>query len=273
MSDWLHVTRGTAPLIVSVPHAGTTIPDDLVPRLQSSWLAKRDADWWVDRLYDFASDMGATLIRTDISRTVIDMNRDPSGASLYPGQATTGLCPTETFDDDPLWLEGSEPDAAEIERRHAKYFVPYHAAIRAEIDRLRTAHPAVVLYDAHSIRSIVPRLFDGELPVFNIGTDGGRTCSPGLQSAVEQACAATGLPRVSNGRFRGGWITRHYGQPEQGVHSIQMELAMRGYLREPESVSTPDNWPVTYDADFAEPMRAHLRDVLEACLNFAEPKG
>lgn len=273
MSDWLRVTPGTAPLIVSVPHAGTTIPDDLVPRLQSSWLAKRDADWWVDRLYDFASDMGATLIRTDISRTVIDMNRDPSGASLYPGQATTGLCPTETFDDDPLWLEGSEPDAAEIERRHAKYFVPYHAAIRAEIDRLRTAHPAVVLYDAHSIRSIVPRLFDGELPVFNIGTDGGRTCSPGLQSAVEQACAATGLPRVSNGRFRGGWITRHYGQPEQGVHSIQMELAMRGYLVEPEGVSTPDNWPVTYDADFAEPMRAHLRDVLEACLNFAEPKG
>lgn len=269
MSDWLHVTRGTAPLIVSVPHAGTQIHDDIVPHLRSSWLAKRDADWWVDRLYDFATDMGATLIRTDISRTVIDMNRDPSGASLYPGQATTGLCPVETFDGDPLWLEGQAPDAAEIERRRAAYFEPYHAAIRAEIERLRAAYPAIVLYDAHSIRSHVPRLFDGELPVFNIGTDGGRTCAPALQAAVEGACAATGLPTVSNGRFRGGWISRHYGAPEQSVHAIQMELAMRGYLREPEGASTPDNWPANYDEQVATPMREVLRDVLEACLRFA----
>jgi len=269
VSDWLHVTRGDAPLIVSVPHAGTQIPDDLIPRLHGSWLAKRDADWWVDRLYDIATGLGATLIRTDISRTVIDMNRDPSGASLYPGQATTGLCPVETFDGDPLWRTGQTPDAGEIERRRAAWFEPYHAAIRAEIERLRAMHPAIVLYDAHSIRSIVPRLFDGELPVFNIGTDGARTCAPELQSAVEQACAATGLPTISNGRFRGGWITRHYGAPERGVHAIQMELAMRGYLREPEGASTPDNWPVNYDADFVEPMRAHLRGVLDACLNFA----
>ncbi|VXC87078.1 N-formylglutamate deformylase [Sphingomonas sp. AX6] len=269
MNDWLHVRRGDAPLIVSVPHAGTTIPDDLVPHLRSSWLAKRDADWWVDRLYDFAGQMGATTIRTDISRTVIDMNRDPSGASLYPGQATTGLCPTETFDDDPLWLEGHVPDAAEIDRRRITYFDPYHAAIRAEIDRLSREHPTVVLYDAHSIRSIVPRLFDGELPVFNIGTDGGRTCAVALASAVEQLCTATGLPTTSNGRFRGGWITRHYGAPEQGVHAIQMELAMRGYLREPAGASTPENWPVAYDPDIAKPMRGHLRGVLEACLDFA----
>ena len=270
MTHWLHVRRGDAPLIVSVPHAGTHIPDDVVPHLRSSWLARRDADWWVDRLYDFAGEMGATLIRTDISRTVIDMNRDPSGASLYPGQATTGLCPTETFDDDPLWVDGHDPDAAEIDRRRIIYFEPYHAAIRGEIDRLRAAHPAIILYDAHSIRSHVPRLFDGELPVFNIGTDGGRTCAPELQSAVEQACAAAGLPTVSNGRFRGGWITRHYGAPDQGVHAIQMELAMRGYLREPVGPSTPDNWPVVYDDNIAEPTRTHLRGVVEACLDFAD---
>ena len=273
MNDWLHVTRGDAPLIVSVPHAGTHIPADIVPHLRSSWLAKRDADWWVDRLYDFATEMGATLIRTDISRTVIDMNRDPSGVSLYPGQATTGLCPTETFDDDPLWMEGHAPDADESDRRRIAYFKPYHAAIRAEIDRLRERHPAVVLYDAHSIRSHVPRLFDGELPVFNIGTDGGRTCAPELEAAVEAVCTATGLSTTSNGRFRGGWITRHYGQPSQGVHAIQMELAMRGYLREPAGASTPDNWPVGYDDDIAEPMRGHLRGVLAACLNFADTNG
>lgn len=269
MSDWLHIHRGDAPLIVSVPHAGTHIPEGILPHLRSSWLAKRDADWWVDRLYDFADEMGATLIRTDISRTVIDLNRDPSGVSLYPGQATTGLCPTETFDDDPLYLDSEAPDATDIQRRRETWFDPYHAAIRSEITRLRARHDHIVLYDAHSIRSIVPRLFDGALPIFNIGTNGGRTCAPELQQVVERVCEATALPTVSNGRFRGGWITRHYGQPDQGIHTIQMELAMRGYLTEPDGASTPENWPVAYDADIAGPMRGHLRAVLEACLNFA----
>lgn len=269
MSDWLHVHRGDAPLIVSVPHAGTHIPGEFLAALRSSWLAKRDADWWVDRLYDFAIDLGATLIRTDISRTVIDVNRDPSGVSLYPGQATTGLCPTATFDGDSLYRAGQEPGEAEIERRGTAWFDPYHAAIEGEIARLRARHDRIVLYDAHSIRSHVPRLFDGELPVFNIGTDGGRTCSAALQAAVEGVCEASGLPTVSNGRFRGGWITRHHGRPESGVHAIQMELAMRGYLREPDGASTPDNWPAAYGDDMAAPMRAHLRAVLGACLDFA----
>jgi N-formylglutamate deformylase len=174
--------------------------------------------------------LGATMMHTTISRTVIDVNRDPSGASLYPGQATTGLCPTETFDGEPLYREGRNPDSAEIERRRSDWFDPYHASLRSEIARLRAMHPRVVLYDAHSIRSVVPRLFDGSLPLFNIGTNSGASCDPALTEAVEAICRTSGSTAV-NGRFKGGWITRHYGRPEDGVHAIQMELAMRGYRR------------------------------------------
>src|SRR3954467_4680076 len=150
MKDWLQVTRGDAPLIISLPHTGTDIPADIEDQLVSPWLARKDADWWVDRLYAFAEDLGATLVRTAISRTVIDVNRDPSGASLYPGQATTGLCPTETFDGDPLYRDGEEPGPSEIDERRQKFFAPYHAALQAEIDRLRTLHGKIVLYDCHS---------------------------------------------------------------------------------------------------------------------------
>ena len=173
-NHWLRVTRGDAPLVLSVPHAGTDIPAELEASLVSPWLARRDADWWVDRLYDFGGALGATVIRTGLSRTVIDVNRDPSGASLYPGQATTELCPTTTFDGEPLYRDGRSPDAAEIAARRERYYDPYHQALRTEIARLRTRHPRVVLYDCHSIRSRIPRLFDGELPNFNIGTNSGR---------------------------------------------------------------------------------------------------
>jgi formiminoglutamase len=268
MKDWLHVHRGDAPLVVSIPHGGTEIPPDLEPRLVSPWLARKDADWWLERLYDFAGDLGATVIRTGMSRTVIDVNRDPSGVSLYPGQATTGLCPTETFDGEPLYRAGQEPDAAEIADRRARFFDPYHAALRGELDRLVARHGKVVLYDAHSIRSRAPRLFDGELPQFNVGTNSGAACAPALAAAVEAACDATGLPRVTDGRFKGGWITRHYGQPEQGVHAVQMELACRGYIDEPP-VLTPDIWPTPYAPARAAPLQVALADVLKACIAFA----
>ena len=205
--NWLQVTRGHAPLIVSLPHTGTDIPADIEARLVSPWLARKDADWWVDRLYAFAEGMGATIVRTAISRTVIDVNRDPSGASLYPGQATTELCPTTTF--------------------------------------------------------------DGELPQFNLGTNGGASCADALTATVEAACDASGLSRVTNGRFKGGWTTRHYGRPETGVHALQMELACRGYMDDPAEAPTPDTWPTPFHADRAEPLRAVLEDVLNACLSFA----
>jgi N-formylglutamate deformylase len=226
------VERGEAPLLVSIPHSGTEIPSSIMPRLVSRDLALKDTDWRVDDLYAFTRDLGATLVRTALSRTAIDVNRDPSGASLYPGLATTGLVPAETFDGEPLYREDSRPDDAEIAERRVRWFEPYHAALAGEIERLKAAHPRIVLYDCHSIRSVVPRLFEGCLPVFNIGTNGGSSCDPSLAAAIAAICEASGESTVIDGRFKGGWITRHYGAPESGVHAMQMELAQRLYLDE-----------------------------------------
>ncbi len=270
--DWLTVRQGDAPLIVSIPHAGTDIPADVEARLVSPWLGRKDADWWVDRLYDFAGDIGATTVRTAMSRTVIDVNRDPSGASLYPGQATTGLCPTETFDGEPLYRDGLAPDEAEIQARRAAVFDSYHAALAGEIERLRSLHDRIVLYEAHSIPSVVPRLFDGVLPNFNIGTNAGRSCDPALTLAVERLCDSTGWSRATNGRFKGGWTTRHYGEPARGVHAIQMELACRGYMGEPDGPPSPASWPSPYDPRRAAPMRAVLKRILDACITFARSR-
>lgn len=260
---WLNVRPSDSPLILAFPHGGTDIPDMLLGDFRSRWWAIRDADWHIRELYDGLAD--ATMIWTDVSRSVIDCNRDPSGASLYPGQATTGLCPTETFDGEPLYRDGAAPDVA---MRRDTWFTPYHAAIQAEIERLRTLHPRVVLYDCHSIRSRVPRLFEGELPELNIGTDNGSTCDAALSDAVVAQCA--GRSHVLNGRFRGGWTTRHYGQPGKGVHAIQMEIAMRAYLDEPAGEPHENNWPPVYDPDFATPLRADLSRVLAAALSFAK---
>ncbi|HEX4505359.1 MAG TPA: N-formylglutamate deformylase [Alphaproteobacteria bacterium] len=268
MPDWLDIHRGDVPLIVSFPHTGTDLPSRVLERLVSPWLGRKDADWWIHLLYDFARDLGATTIRTEVSRTVIDVNRDPSGASLYPGQTTTGLCPTETFDGEALYRPGLKPNEAEIAWRRATFFDPYHQALAGEIERLRARHGTVVLYDAHSIRSVVPRLFDGALPNFNIGTNGGVTCAPALAKAVEDVCDSTSFTRVTNGRFKGGWTTRHYGLPEAGIHAIQMELACRGYMDEPAELG-PSNWPTSYDPEPAAKMRAALTRVLTACLDFA----
>jgi formiminoglutamase len=263
------VTRGEAPLIVSVPHAGARIPEEIETALDSQWLAHKDADWWVDRLYDFAPQLGATTIVTPISRTVIDVNRDPSGKSLYPGQATTELCPTTTFDGEPLYKRGHEPDMTAIVSRRVRYFDPYHRAIGDELARLEMSHRNVVLFEAHSIRSKIPRLFEGELPNFNIGTNDGATCDIRLQNAVEDICDASRFSHVVNGRFKGGWTTRHYGHPELGVHAIQLELACRGYMDEPAKV-LPANWPPAYDAVRAAAMREVLKHILDACIQFAE---
>jgi len=268
MADWLTVTRGTAPLLVSIPHTGIDLAG-LESRLVSPWLGRRDCDWWIDKLYDFAADLGATVVHTAISRTVIDVNRDPSGVSLYPGQATTGLCPTETFDGDPLYRMGGEPTPSEIDERRETYFKPYHAALEAEIDRLRGMHERVVLYDCHSIRSVLPRLFGGTLPVFNLGTNDGKSAAPALQAKVAEIMAGTGQTWVVNGRFKGGWITRHFGQPQNGVHALQMELSNRGYMREPEGRGAPDNWPVPYDAEYAAQIRATLKTILETAIDWA----
>jgi N-formylglutamate deformylase len=261
MTAWLSVTAGDAPLIVSIPHAGTIIPKE-ISGLVSLDLARRDADHHVDRLYAFAAELGATILHSQISRTVIDLNRDPSGQSLYPGRETTGLCPETTFDGKPLYKAGSEPETVEIDQRKSAYFDPYHAALGAQIARLRALHPAIILYDAHSIRSHVPRLFDGELPQFNIGSFDGASCDTALIDAIAADCAAD--THVVNGRFKGGWITRHYRNPTHGIHAVQMELAIRGYADE------DDAWPPLWDAARAAPMQAKLRTILITCLEFAK---
>lgn len=266
--SWLAVTRGKAPLLVSIPHTGTGLAG-LEGRLISPWLARRDTDWWIEKLYDFAASLGATVVRTAISRTVIDVNRDPSGVSLYPGKATTGLCPVETFDGDLLYRQGEEPGEEEIATRRESWFEPYHAALEGEIARLRQAYEKIVLYDCHSIRSVIPRLFEGELPVFNLGTNNGLSADASLEGKVAALLAVSGESFVVNGRFRGGWITRHYGRPADGVHALQMELACRGYMREPPGSVSEDDWPAPYDPAFAAPMRARLETILKSALDWA----
>lgn len=268
MTDWLHLDQGQAPLIISIPHAGTFIPPEIADALVSPELAIHDADWFIGELYGFAAELGATVIRTDISRTAIDVNRDPSGVSLYPGQATTGLCPTETFDNAPLYHRGRAPHAAEIARRRICYFTPYHDALEAEIDRLRLIHPAIVLFDAHSIRSRVGRLFEGELPALNLGTNSGASAAAGAVAVAERAMAASGFSHVTNGRFKGGWITRHYGQPGEGVHALQLEIAQRAYMDEPQGLAIP-----VWTPDRAAGLQAVLKPMLAELIDWTTRKG
>jgi formiminoglutamase len=264
--DWLIIEQRERPLILSIPHAGTELAE-FEPRFVSPWLAQRDADWHLPALYDFAENLGATIVRTEISRSIIDVNRNPDGLSLYPGQATTELCPTTTFDGEPLYREGEAP--GEIAERRARYYAPYHEALRNEIARLRRAHPRVALYDAHSIRSIIPRLFEGELPIFNLGTNSGRSCSAALRDRLSETLAASGRSFVVDGRFKGGWITRSFGAPETGVEAVQLELACRAYMIDPAQ-PWPDTWPGPVDGLAAEPTRATLGALLEVLLDGTE---
>ncbi|NOU05819.1 MAG: N-formylglutamate deformylase [Hyphomicrobiaceae bacterium] len=250
------VERGDSSIILGMPHPGTYVEDAVVSCLNETGLALADTDWHLPRLYNGLLN-GATVVRATFHRYMIDANRDPSGASLYPGQNTTGLCPTTDFDGRPIYKPGLEPSTVEIERRRQQYHAPYHAALAAEIDRVRKRNGVAILYDCHSIRSHIPFLFDGRLPDFNIGTNLTTSCHPMIEAAVRDICAdVTGLSSVVNGRFRGGWTTRHYGQPKAGVHAIQMELAQLTYMQE-----TP---PWDYLPDVAVRTRTHLATVLSA---------
>lgn len=256
------ITRRNGPLVLSIPHGGTHVPAAIHERLTEIGRELGDTDWHLDRLYDFADELDATVVRANASRYVIDLNRDPSGLSLYPGLATTGLCPTVTFDGKPLYAEGEEPDPREIDARRKEWYEPYHSALFEEIERVRALHGYALLYDCHSIRSNIPRLFDGELPVLNIGTNHGESCARDMEAVVLEACGAQ--PRYSyvlNGRFRGGWITRHYGRPAENVHALQMELAQRAYMHEHPP------WP--FDDGRAASIRPILRQVLQSMRDWA----
>ncbi len=251
------VTRGSSPLILSMPHPGTGVPSEVAAQLNERGKLVEDTDWHMRQLYGFAAPFRPTIVEAQLSRFVIDLNRDPAGVSLYPGQATTELVPTTTFDGAPIWR--TAPDSAEIERRKAAYFQPYHTALANEIARVKAEHGYCVLWDCHSIKSVIPRLFEGTLPTLNLGTNSGQSCAPGVETAAVAAMAGQPLTQILNGRFKGGWITRHYGRPFEGVHALQMEIALSAYLAEEAA-------PWTFDATKAASLQSALSAIIEAAL-------
>lgn len=255
----VEVVSGESPVILGLPHTGTALPREIASNLNERGRLLADTDWHVERLYD-ALLPGATTVRATFHRYCVDANRGPDDRSLYPGQNTTGLVPLTDFDGEPIWREN--PSGEEVGERMARFHAPYHAALSAEIARVKALHGVAILYDCHSIRSRIPFLFQGTLPDFNIGTDGGSTCAPTIEAAVHGICLGTGRPTALNGRFKGGWTTRHYGRPERGVHAIQMELAQSTHL-EAEAL------PFAYDEAKAERLRVHLAEVLATLQSLA----
>jgi N-formylglutamate deformylase len=228
-----HLHQGSAPLLVSMPHIGTEIPADLRAHYVPRALQVEDTDWHLARLYNFLGELGASVLTPRMSRYVIDLNRPPDDAPMYPGASNTELCPTRFFTGDPLYQEGMAPGPEERLRRRQLYWQPYHDALATELARLTALHGQVLLWDAHSIRSEIPWLFEGHLPDLSIGTAGGASASAAVTDAVEHACAAQSrFSYVLNGRFKGGYITRHYGQPLAGVHAVQLEMCQSLYMQE-----------------------------------------
>lgn len=258
MNDIFELHRGNAPLLVSLPHDGSAIPDAVAARMTPPARRSPDTDWHVGRLYAFARELGASVIRPFHSRYVVDLNRPSDGHALYPGRKETGLVPTVMFDSGAIYAGGEEPGADEIEARVERFWRPYHDALAAELARLRDAHGRVVLWEGHSIRGVVPMLFDGQLPDFNLGTAAGASCRPALRDALAGVLAAQSrFSHVVDGRFKGGYITRHYGCPEQGIDAVQLELVQSNYMNEAS---------FDYLLERAEPVIALIRRLLETAL-------
>lgn len=256
--DIFELHRGTAPLLISVPHDGTAVPDDIAARLTDSARRVPDTDWHVARLYAFARELGASVIVPKHSRYVIDLNRSEDDVSLYPGQNTTGLCPIVQFTGEPVYREGMTPTEDEVRARVERYWRPYHQALRGEIERMKAEHGRIVLWEGHSIRGEVPFLFEGRLPDLNLGTANGASCSPALQSRLEAVLAGQGdYDFVVNGRFKGGYITRHYGDPGDGVDAVQLEISQRIYM---------DETTFAYRAASAMGAQQAIRRLLETAL-------
>ena len=258
---------GQLPLLISMPHAGIEIPAQLAARMLPPALERADTDWHLPLLYDMAQDLGASTLAATHSRYVIDLNRAPDNANLYPGQDSTGLCPLDTFDKRPLYTEENLPDAEEILARCATYWLPYHVQLQAELARLVAQHGYALLWDAHSIAAQVPRFFTGTLPDLNFGTADGQSCAPGLQQALAAVLAqdAAAYSHVFNARFKGGYITRHYGQPQAQVHAVQLEMSQSVYMNERP--------PYAYRADLAAAVQPLLRQLLQACLHWGTAQG
>jgi N-formylglutamate deformylase len=261
--------QGTRPLLISMPHVGTHVPSALAARFTDEARHVPDTDWHLERLYDFADALGASVLVATHSRYVVDLNRAPDGASLYPGQSVTGLCPVDTFDDTPVYADAADvPGDEEIAQRRDAVWQPYHAKLAEELARMRAQHGVAALWDAHSIRSVLPRFFEGKLPDLNLGTGKGISCDPALAQAVldiaKAAESAGGYTAVLNGRFTGGYITRHYGNPAQNVHAVQLEMTQSSYMQE--------RLPFDYLPEVAAGVKPHVRKMLEAVLAFVEAR-
>lgn len=263
MTQAFTLHKGTRPLLISMPHVGTHIPPALATRLTDEARTVPDTDWHLDQLYAFAKAMGASILAATHSRYVVDLNRPPDNENLYPGQDTTGLCPIDTFTKQPLYAAGDVPDDAEIQQRVQDVWHPYHNALTEELARLKAEHGQVALWEAHSIHSQLPRFFEGKLPDFNLGSANGASCDQALaEQLLAIAKQAEGFTSVLNGRFKGGYITRQYGQPDNGVQAIQLELALSAYMEEDP--------PFAYEPQRASRVQPHLQALLEAMLAYVE---
>jgi len=244
-----------SPLLISVPHDGCHIPPDVQERMTPAGLAVPDTDWHVAELYDFARDIGASMLVANYSRYVVDLNRSATDDVLYPGQVVTGLCPVKTFAGDSIYANDAGIANDEQAQRVVRYWQPYHRRLTSMLDAIKARFGYALLWDAHSIPSVVPRLFEGELPVLNIGTNEGASCEPSLEAAVFAAAEEGPYSTVANGRFKGGYITRHYGNPAEGIHAMQLEIAQRAYM---------DEVTTAFDAGKAAGLRETLRRMLVA---------
>ena len=238
-TDSFEFYQGTLPILISMPHNGSQIPEDISGQMQPDALKSVDTDWYLDRLYQFAIDNGCYCINPRFSRYVIDLNRPEDDENLYPGQDTTGLCPTTQFSRAAIYKEGCQPNQAEIDRRIEHYWRPYHNQLQSVLAQIREKFGAALLFEAHSIKSVVPRFFDGVLADFNFGNNNQLSCSPNLIRALE-SWSCKDYSKVINGRFKGGYITRAYGKPDANIHSIQLELSQATYMDE-VSLSLDDN--------------------------------
>ena len=258
------VEKGQSPLILGMPHGGIYVPADIFARLNDNGKVLADTDWHIARLYeDLAPNI--TVVEATFHRYVIDANRNPEGMSLYPGQNTTTLCPLTDFDGKTIWHEGQEPRSDEIKARANKFHTPYHQALRQEIERVKAIHGYAILLDCHSIRSHIPFLFEGILPTFNIGTNTSQTCAAPIEKITKDTCQNAKIYScVINGLFKGGWTTRHYGQPQDNVHAIQMELAQSAYMQE--------RAPWEYNSEAASKVRPYLAKILKSLIELNELK-
>jgi N-formylglutamate deformylase len=250
--------QGRVPLLISIPHLGTEIPSEIKRQMTDVALQVADTDWHLDRLYEFASEMGASLLGARFSRYVIDLNRSASGESLYPGQTTTGLCPTETFRGEPLYHDRTGPGPEVVEERLGRYWQPYHDKLREELERMKAEFGTVLLWEAHSIASVLPRLFEGKLPDLNIGTNAGASCDATILEAIMGSLRTQPFTWIANGRFKGGYITRAYGKPETGVNAVQLEMCQSTYMDE--------GAPFGFKSDLADGVRPVVQTIVDAAL-------